>query len=248
MSARCGPPTARPAPGNPRHRDPRRAPASIAPASAPASTAAMAQRCRVYPRRCAVALFASRPAGFGVTGRRAAAGYATNVPGPLVPLLPHGSQPSRAGRGCCLVNSGTRQAIPSRFPNSSDVLTGAADRSIGNIRPHLADARALPFAAAAFDAACLVAVLGRAPGRLAALMELRRVLRPGGRLMVGEFADRHHVPLATLMRLANETGLHLRRRTGVPLAYYALLAPCDSARPRLPAGGLGTQLDLSAGP
>jgi ubiquinone/menaquinone biosynthesis C-methylase UbiE len=127
-------------------------------------------------------------------------------------------------------------------------LTGAADRSIGNIRPHLADARAPPFAAAAFDAACLVAVLGRAPGRLAALMELRRVLRPGGRLMVGEFADRHHVPLATLMRLANETGLHLRRRTGVPLAYYALLAPCDSARPRLPAGGLGTHLDLSAGP
>jgi ubiquinone/menaquinone biosynthesis C-methylase UbiE len=106
------------------------------------------------------------------------------------------------------------------------VMARAAERSIGNITPHRADARALPFADAAFDAAYLVTVLGEIPGRLAALMELRRVLKPGGRLVVGEFADRHHVPLATLARLANDAGLHLIRRTGVPLAYYALLQPC----------------------
>lgn len=106
------------------------------------------------------------------------------------------------------------------------VMARAAERSIGNITPHQADARALPFAEARFDAAYLVTVLGEIPGRLAALMELRRVLKPGGRLVVGEFADRHHVPLATLVRLANDAGLHLLRRTGVPLAYYALLAPC----------------------
>jgi len=35
-----------------------------------------------------------------------------------------------------------------------------------------------------------------------------------------------HVPLATLVRLADDAGLHLRRRTGIPLAYYALLHPC----------------------
>lgn len=106
------------------------------------------------------------------------------------------------------------------------VMTRAAGRSIRNITPHLASAGALPFADTQFDAAYLVTVLGEIPGQLAALMELRRVLKPGGRLVVGEFADRHHVPLATLVRLANDAGLHFRRRTGVPLAYYALLTPC----------------------
>jgi ubiquinone/menaquinone biosynthesis C-methylase UbiE len=112
------------------------------------------------------------------------------------------------------------------------VIARAAERSIGNITPHQADARALPFADDTFDAAYLVTVLGEIPGRLAALSELRRVLKPGGRLVIGEFADRHHVSLATLVRLANDAGLHLLRRTGIPLAYYAILEPCV----REPAG------------
>lgn len=111
------------------------------------------------------------------------------------------------------------------------VVARAAGRSIRNISAHRADAAALPFADAAFDSAYLVTVLGEIPGPLAALMELRRVLKPAGRLIVGEFADRHHVPLATLVRLANDAGLHLARRTGVPLAYYALFRPCRAERP-----------------
>lgn len=114
------------------------------------------------------------------------------------------------------------------------VLARAARRSIGNIVAHQADARALPFADAAFDAAYLVTVLGEVPGQHAAMSELRRVLRPGGRLVVGEFADRHYVPLGTLARLANDAGLHLRRHTGLPMAYYALLQPCNDPA-RLPA-------------
>ncbi|MGH2925531.1 MAG: class I SAM-dependent methyltransferase [Solirubrobacterales bacterium] len=97
---------------------------------------------------------------------------------------------------------------------------------MGAISPRLASAEALPFPDACFDAAYLVTVLGEIPRPLAALTELRRVLKPGGRLVVGEFADRHYLTLTTLVRLANEAGLHLRRRTGVPMAYYALLAPC----------------------
>jgi ubiquinone/menaquinone biosynthesis C-methylase UbiE len=106
------------------------------------------------------------------------------------------------------------------------VMARAAQRSVVNISPHLASAEALPFPDGHFDVAYLVTVLGEVPRPAAALAELRRVLKPGGRLVVGEFADRHHLTLTTLMTLANDAGLHLRKRTGVPLACYALLAPC----------------------
>ena len=105
------------------------------------------------------------------------------------------------------------------------VMKRAARRSIDNISPHLAGADALPFPDAKFDAAYLVTVLGEIPRPQAALAELRRVLKPAGRLVIGEFADRHHVTLPTLITMANEAGLSFRCRTGVPLAYYALLAP-----------------------
>ena len=111
------------------------------------------------------------------------------------------------------------------------VMARAAERSVGNITPYLADARDLPFPDGQFDAAYLVTVLGEIPGRQAALRELRRVLKPEGRLVIGEFADKHYVPLATLARLANEVGLHLSHRTGVPFAYYALLTPCPFSGP-----------------
>jgi SAM-dependent methyltransferase len=82
------------------------------------------------------------------------------------------------------------------------VMGRAAERWISNVSPQCADARALLCADAQFDAAYLVTLLGEIPERLATLMELRQVTRPGGRLVVGEFADRHHAPLATPVRLA----------------------------------------------
>jgi ubiquinone/menaquinone biosynthesis C-methylase UbiE len=105
------------------------------------------------------------------------------------------------------------------------VMARAARRSVSNISPHLAGADALPFPDAYFDAAYLVTVLGEIPEPQTALKELGRVLKPGGRLVIGEFADRHHVTLPTLVRMANAAGLSFERRTGVPFAYYALLAP-----------------------
>jgi SAM-dependent methyltransferase len=48
----------------------------------------------------------------------------------------------------------------------------------------LADAQALPFASGSFDAVLSVNVLEAIPDRRLALAELRRVLRPGGRVVV----------------------------------------------------------------
>jgi len=134
------------------------------------------------------------------------------------------------------------------------VTARAAERSIGNITPYRADARELPFADGQFDAAYLVTVLGEIPDAPAALRELRRVLKPDGRLAVGEFADRHYVPLTTLARLANDAGLHLRRRTGIPFAYYALLAPCagsasarGASRPSAPGSSGRRETDAPPG-
>lgn len=49
-----------------------------------------------------------------------------------------------------------------------------------------ASAERLPFASASFDRVSLVTVLGEIPDRPQALREIRRVLRPGGRLSASE--------------------------------------------------------------
>jgi ubiquinone/menaquinone biosynthesis C-methylase UbiE len=66
-----------------------------------------------------------------------------------------------------------------------------------------------------------VTVLGEIPDPGTALREINRVLKPGGRLVVGKFLDRHYVPLVTLLRHANNAGLRPTAWLGPPLAYFA---------------------------
>jgi len=90
------------------------------------------------------------------------------------------------------------------------------------------DARALPYPDATFDAAYIVCALGEIPGQNAALHELRRVVRPSGRVVVGELAgDPHMITTRTLRRRAARAGLRWERRLGSPLGYFAVLAPDD---------------------
>ena len=66
----------------------------------------------------------------------------------------------------------------------------ASERGIRNLTATQGDARQLSYPDASFDGAYLVAVLGEVPDQTAVLRELRRVLKPGGRLVVGElFGD-----------------------------------------------------------
>ncbi len=103
-----------------------------------------------------------------------------------------------------------------------DTLGRARERGIENLVPSQGDARELPYEDASFEAAYLVAVLGEIPDPDAAISELARVLKPGGRLVVGElFGDPHWVSPGRLRKRAAAAGLRFAERSGSPLGYFA---------------------------
>ena len=100
----------------------------------------------------------------------------------------------------------------------------ASEAGIENIAGTLADARELPFEDDSFDGAYLVTVLGEIPGQDAALRELRRVVRPGGRIVVGElFGDPHMVTHGALASRAEAAGLLVERKLGGALWHFTRL-------------------------
>jgi SAM-dependent methyltransferase len=101
-------------------------------------------------------------------------------------------------------------------------MRGAAQRALANVTPTQSDATAMPYEDASFDAAYLTTVLGEIPDQEAALRELARVLKPGGRLVVGELlGDPHYVRLGPLRLRASGAGLHYERRLGRAPGYFA---------------------------
>lgn len=105
-------------------------------------------------------------------------------------------------------------------------LARARAAGIDNLEPRQGDARSLPYDDGSFDAAFLVTVLGEIPDQERALAELRRVLAPGGRLVVGElFGDPHMVGERALRERAAAAGLRFERRVGPPFGYFARLRP-----------------------
>ena len=104
-------------------------------------------------------------------------------------------------------------------------LRRAGERGLANITATQGDAQRLPHGDATFDAAYLVTVLGEIPDQAAALAELRRVLKPGGRLVVGElFGDPHMVTAGALRERAEAAGLRFERQVGGKLGYFARFA------------------------
>ena len=101
----------------------------------------------------------------------------------------------------------------------------AHELSVSNTIPVRGNAQELPYPDNRFDAAYLNFVLGEIPDQDAALRELRRSLKPGGRLVVGEaFTDPHMVRFGVLRTRAEAAGLEFERRLGGPLGYYARFA------------------------
>jgi ubiquinone/menaquinone biosynthesis C-methylase UbiE len=96
-----------------------------------------------------------------------------------------------------------------------ETMGRAAARGVRNVVPTQGNAQALPYPGATFDGAYLVATLGEVPDRNWALRELRRVLKHGGRLVVGEGQpDPHMVSLRDLREQAEAVGLRYERHRG----------------------------------
>lgn len=104
------------------------------------------------------------------------------------------------------------------------VMRAAGERGLTNLVPTQGDATALPFEDDSVDAVVLTAVLGEIPDTAGALREIRRVLKPDGRLVVGElFGDPHFTTLGSLKGQAGVVGLDYREHSGNRLAYFARL-------------------------
>lgn len=98
----------------------------------------------------------------------------------------------------------------------------AAEAGMTNVDARRGDAQHMPYDDATFDAAYLVTVLGEIPDQGAALRELARVVKSGGRVVVGElFGDPHWVRPGVLSRRAEAARFEPERRLGSPLAYFA---------------------------
>jgi len=105
----------------------------------------------------------------------------------------------------------------------------AARSGLTNIVPKQGDAQKLPYPDRTFDAAYLIGVLGEIPDPVVALCELKRVLKPGGRLVISEILiDPDFISLSALQEKARGACFVLERSAGPGFAYSAVLRPAVS--------------------
>jgi SAM-dependent methyltransferase len=135
-----------------------------------------------------------------------------------------------------LAPDGTLDVLDVQQAMLDDLTRDAHARGIGNITARQGDARRLPYDDGVFDGAYLVGVLGEVPDGHTALEELRRVLKPAGRLVVGEVAfDPDFIAFGALARRATAAGFVFERKSGRSLSYLARFrATSSSAQGGLP--------------
>jgi ubiquinone/menaquinone biosynthesis C-methylase UbiE len=125
-----------------------------------------------------------------------------------------------------LAPDGTLDVLDVQQAMLDDLMRRARTAAITNITAKVGDARRLPYRDATFDAAYLVGVLGEVPDEYAALQELRRVLKPAGRLVVGEVAfDPDFVTFGSLQERTGRARFVFERKLGGSLSYLARFRP-----------------------
>jgi ubiquinone/menaquinone biosynthesis C-methylase UbiE len=101
-------------------------------------------------------------------------------------------------------------------------LRRAGQADVANITGFRGDAQQLPFEEDRYDGVVMTAMLGEVPDQDAALREVARVLKPGGRLVVGElFGDPHWVAPGALRKRAEAAGLRFDGRYGPPFGCFS---------------------------
>jgi len=116
-----------------------------------------------------------------------------------------------------------------------------AGRGLANVAATQGDAQALPYEDDSFDAVVLTTTLGEIPDPDTALGEVARVLRRGGRLIVGELlGDPHYTTPSSLRRRGERAGMRFEHRSGPAFGYFARLVACpagDATRSTGRSGG-----------
>jgi ubiquinone/menaquinone biosynthesis C-methylase UbiE len=120
---------------------------------------------------------------------------------------------------------GTLEILDIQQEMLDHTMDRVGERGLANVTAALGDAQALPFDDASVDAVMLTTVLGEIPDQDAAMAEIARVLRPGGRLVVGElFGDPHYTSPGAVRERGEAAGLRFEYRNGPAFGYFARLA------------------------
>ena len=121
-----------------------------------------------------------------------------------------------------LLPDGVLEVIDIQQEMLDDLMRRAARQGLTNIVARQGDAQHLPYSDSTFDAAYLISVLGEIPDARLALRELRRVLKPGARLLVAEvLIDPDFIPLTELQAMTRQADLAFERYSGPHWAYCA---------------------------
>ena len=125
-----------------------------------------------------------------------------------------------------LLPDGVLEVLDVQQEMLDDLKRRAEKAGVTNIVAKQGDAQKLPYPDHSFDAAYLVGVLGEIPDEVAALRELRRVLKAQGRLVIGEvLLDPDYVSPSALLEKTREAGFAFEQKVGRAVAYFSVFRP-----------------------